>query len=124
MAERVKYYRNYDSGDATYVLGPNGSWIVQEYSYCEWSPPSGYEFAHWNSLSDNSGVSYDPGDEVQGLVMSYPVYAIYRELVIPDIDITYKGSSIATMSASGTLTLDTAGTYCEDDIVITYTKPS
>lgn len=41
-----------------------------------------------------------------------------------DIDISYKGSSIATMDASGTKTLETGGTYCEDDISIVYTKPS
>lgn len=43
---------------------------------------------------------------------------------MPDYDITisYKGSTIATMSSSGTKTLETAGTYCEDDIIIDYTK--
>ena len=40
-----------------------------------------------------------------------------------DIDITYKGASIATMNASGTKTLLTSGKYCEDDIEIDYTKP-
>jgi len=39
-----------------------------------------------------------------------------------DIEIGYKGSTIASMSSSGTLTLDTAGTYCEDDITINYTR--
>lgn len=39
-----------------------------------------------------------------------------------DIEIGYKGSTIASMSSSGTTTLDTAGTYCEDDITITYDK--
>ena len=39
-----------------------------------------------------------------------------------DITIEYKNSTIATMSASGTKTLETAGTYCEDDITINYTK--
>lgn len=40
-----------------------------------------------------------------------------------DVTISYKGSNIATMSASGTKTLETAGTYCEDDIEITYVSP-
>ena len=40
-----------------------------------------------------------------------------------DITISYKGSNIATMSTSGTKTLKTAGTYCEDDIEITYVSP-
>lgn len=41
-----------------------------------------------------------------------------------DVSITYKGASIATMSASGTKTLETGGKFCEDDIDISYTKPS
>lgn len=40
-----------------------------------------------------------------------------------DITVSYKGSNIATMSASGTKILETAGTYCEDDIKITYVSP-
>ncbi len=41
-----------------------------------------------------------------------------------DVNITYKGASIATMDASGTKTLETGGKFCEDDIDISYTKPS
>lgn len=41
-----------------------------------------------------------------------------------DITISYKGSSIATMDATGTKTLLTEGKYCEDDIEIAYVKPS
>lgn len=39
-----------------------------------------------------------------------------------DIAINYKGSSIATMDASGTKTLLTSGKYCEDNISIVYAK--
>lgn len=41
-----------------------------------------------------------------------------------DVAISYKGSQIASMNASGTKTLLTEGKYCEDDIVVQYTKPS
>jgi hypothetical protein len=40
-----------------------------------------------------------------------------------DITISYKGSNIATINASGTKILKTAGTYCEDDIEIIYNSP-
>lgn len=40
-----------------------------------------------------------------------------------DVNITYKGASIATMDASGTKTLETSGKYCEDDIAVVYTDP-
>ena len=40
-----------------------------------------------------------------------------------DITINYKGSSIATMDASGTKTLLTEGKYCEDDIEVVYVSP-
>lgn len=37
-----------------------------------------------------------------------------------DITLSYKGSTIATMSASGSKTIQTAGKYCEDDIGLLY----
>ena len=43
---------------------------------------------------------------------------------MPDVAISYKGSQIASMDASGSKTLLTEGKYCEDDIVVQYTKPS
>lgn len=53
---------------------------------------------------------------------SVTLYSVQQEPV--DVTISYKGSSIATMSASGTKTLETEGKYCEDDITVTYTKPA
>lgn len=41
-----------------------------------------------------------------------------------DVTISYKGSEIASMSATGTKTLLTEAKYCEDDITVAYTKPS
>lgn len=38
-----------------------------------------------------------------------------------DVSIKYKGSEIATLDASGTKTLKTKTTYCEDDITVEYT---
>lgn len=40
-----------------------------------------------------------------------------------DVELTYKGATIGTLSASGTLTMETQGKYCEDDITLTYTSP-
>lgn len=40
-----------------------------------------------------------------------------------DVEVSYKGSTIGSLSASGSLTLETEGKYCEDDIGITYTSP-
>ena len=39
-----------------------------------------------------------------------------------DVEIKYKGTSIATLDASGTKTLKTVWKYCEDDITVSYTK--
>lgn len=41
-----------------------------------------------------------------------------------DVTITYKGNEIATMSATGVKTLLTGAQYCEDDITVSYTKPT
>jgi hypothetical protein len=45
-------------------------------------------------------------------------------LVKDEVEISYKGSVIASMNASGTKTLETAGMYCEGDIEVEYTRPS
>ena len=39
-----------------------------------------------------------------------------------DVEISYKGNTIASMSASGAKTLLTKGKYCEDDINVVYMK--
>lgn len=41
-----------------------------------------------------------------------------------DVEISYKGNEIATMSATGVKTLLTGDMFCEDDIIVSYTKPS
>lgn len=40
-----------------------------------------------------------------------------------DVTIKYKGATIATMDATGSKTLGTAGKYCEGDIAVEYVKP-
>ena len=40
-----------------------------------------------------------------------------------DVEIKYKGASIAALDASGTKTLKTAGKYCEGDVIVEYTDP-
>ena len=39
-----------------------------------------------------------------------------------DVEIKYKGASIATLNETGTKMLKTSGKYCEDDITVSYTK--
>lgn len=41
-----------------------------------------------------------------------------------DITLSYKGSTIAEVSASGTTKLNTKGKFCEDDITLQYVKPT
>lgn len=41
-----------------------------------------------------------------------------------EVDIKYRGNSIATMNASGTKTLGTQNKYCDSDIVVEYTQPA
>lgn len=44
--------------------------------------------------------------------------------VTADITITYNSSEVTTMGDSGTIVLDTAGTFMTDDITIEYNRPS
>ena len=41
---------------------------------------------------------------------------------MPDVEITYNNSTIASLSDSGTEVLETSGTYLTDDITVQYTK--
>ena len=41
-----------------------------------------------------------------------------------DVTLTYKGSTIAEINATGSKTLKTSGKYCEGDIGVSYVKPS
>ena len=41
-----------------------------------------------------------------------------------DVSISYKGNEIASMNATGVKTLLTSALFCEDDITVSYTKPS
>ena len=41
-----------------------------------------------------------------------------------EVEISYKGSNIATMNASGTKTLLTEGKYLEDNVTVEYTRPA
>lgn len=41
-----------------------------------------------------------------------------------DVSVSYKDSVIAEMDGAGSKTLRTAGTYCEDDVVVAYNSPN
>lgn len=43
---------------------------------------------------------------------------------MPDVTIAYKNSTIASITGSGAVSLSTAGRYCEDNIIVNYTKPT
>lgn len=43
---------------------------------------------------------------------------------MPDVSLSYKGSSIGSLSDTGTLTMETAGKYCEANIILSYVRPS
>ena len=119
----VRYYKN-DGSETTYkyTLRNGEPYFVDSVDNLGWSR-EGYNFVEWNTSADGTGTTYPVDYQVPyGTILN--LYAIWEEIPSIDVEITYKGVTIATLSASGTLTLDTAGTYCEDDIVITYTKPS
>lgn len=40
-----------------------------------------------------------------------------------DIELSYKGSVIGSLTGSGSLTMQTSGKYCEDDITLDYIAP-
>lgn len=115
------YLRNYDSSDNTaYSTRTNmmDSSILFTIEECGFSAPAGKAFKEWNDARDGTGTSYQAGTIAS---THESVYAIWESV---DISISYAGSQIATMSSSGTKTLLTEGKYCEDDIVVQYTRYS
>lgn len=128
MAASYTLYRNYSTTDATYLADlfiftfPPITAVEDEMTgdTFDWSR-DGYEFVGWNTARNGSGTSYNAGDTVPSSPTTY--YAIWQESTPTyDVTISYKGSPIATINTSGTTTLNTAGTYCEDDIEVVYTK--
>ena len=111
-------YRNYNSNDNT-ILGVllNGD-LVPTIESTSCPAPEGYRFKEWNTSHNGNGTTYSPGDVAP--VNGY-LYAIWEEIPY-DVTISYNGSVIGGMTSSGTAVLDTAGTYCEDDITIDYTR--
>lgn len=112
----VTFYRNFTVDD-TVTTTYSGIPTVETLG---WDNPNG-SFVEWNTQRDGSGSnSFEPGDAVDayGLVL----YAIWAEPA--DVEISYNGNTIASMSDSGTATLETEGKYCSGNITVSYSKPS
>lgn len=81
---------------------------------------SGYTFKEWNTAADGTGTSYSIGDSVTGSGNKY-MYAIWEEAITP-VSIKLGNTEIATITASGSIILDTAGMFLTDDITIDFTN--
>lgn len=93
---------------------------ISNISGVDWTR-SNYNFVEWNTDSNGNGASCSPGDTIDW--DTYGVcYAIWEEK--HEVTIYYKGSTIASMDASGTKTLNTEGTWVEDDISVEYDRPT
>lgn len=114
----VTYYRNYNSSDDTLIRRANASILSPE--VLGFSPPEGMLFDSWNTQRDGSGTTRHAGDSyVEQTPVLYAIWAVDADVVV-----SYNGSVIASLDASGTKTLLTSGKYCEDDITVAYTAPS
>lgn len=114
------YHRNYNASDNTYVQNGSAGNVVLSPSDVGFTAQTGYEFVEWNSSRDGSGTTIPVGETS----FTDNLYAIWREEAADNVTISYKGSTIATMSASGVKTLLTGDSFCEDDIVVSYTAPT
>lgn len=74
----------------------------------------------WNSHFKGT-FTITGGADAQDLDLITWMEANASEVTI-DLTVSYAGSTILEMSASGTKTLKTAGKYCNSDILINYTK--
>lgn len=116
MAVFLKIYKNVPNDD-TFIEYKEPLAYIPTFESLGWTY-SGHQFEEYNTDSDGSGISYNEGDLARGGVL----YVIW-EAQSSEVTITYKGSAIAEMNASGQKTLTTGGCYCEDDITIEYNRP-
>ena len=116
MAVFLKIYKNVPNDD-TFIEYKEPLAYIPTFESLGWTY-SGHQFEEYNTQSDGSGISYNEGDLARGGVL----YVIW-EAQSSEVTITYKGSAIAEMNASGQKTLTTGGCYCEDDITIEYNRP-
>ncbi len=117
MAVYLKIYKNVPNDD-TYIDYGEPIRYIPTFESLGWTY-SGHQFEEYNTESDGSGVSYNEGDVLSGGEILYVIW----EAQSSEVTITYKGSAIAEMNASGQKTLTTGGYYCEDDITIEYNRP-
>lgn len=86
----------------------------------------------WTTVYNSSGwgnqayrtITISGGNDVTNSTLIAWIEANASQVFPPDITITYNSSEVTTMDDSGTIVLDTAGTFMTDDITIEYTKPS
>lgn len=118
----VTFYRNHSSDDTTSTSDGYMYGIVflspVDTGGSSWAK-SGSTFVEWNTSQDGTGTGYDVGDTVPSAGDYYAQW-----LTSPDITISYNGSIISEISASGTEVLETSGTTCVDDITIEYARPA
>lgn len=131
MAYLADFYYNYPVGTTspsqTTQISTN-TLLPDPITDFSWSVPSGYEFTEWNTSSDGSGYGSNAGEYPNGefymeATISGLIYAIWT-MPPKDVSIQYKNTEIASLSASGTKTIATAGKFCEANLIIEYTKPT
>lgn len=125
----VTYYKNDGSGTTLYCED-DAKHVLDEITTVgavwgetpqNWSR-TGYNFLYWNTAADGSGTSIPAGEIFTG--RDATVYAIWQAVAGDDVVISLGETEITTMTATGTKTLATQGTYVADDITIEYTKPT
>lgn len=126
MAGTTTVYRNYTDSDSTNIelldaLLPPINAVEDAFGETyDWSR-TGYTFLGWNSARDGSGTTYQAGS----MPPSGSYYAQWQAAVVTtDVTISYNGSTITTMNASGTEVLETNGKICAADITVEYNKPT
>lgn len=113
------YFRNWTSTDNTSESIGSVGGVVLTPTEVGFDAPSGKTFVEWNTARDGSGTSVIAG---QTSYVDASLYAIWA--ATPAVEITYNGNTIATMSDTGAKTLLTADSYCENNIVVSYTTPA
>lgn len=121
---QITLYRNATSTDTTLNNSYYSNQNFPSATDLSWSVDSKV-ITEWNTARDGNGSGYSVGSSITfALNDNHGVTTYYAIWGTIDVTITYQGSPIATMSGTGIKTLQTSQTFCEDDIIVSYTKPS
>ncbi len=102
----ITYDANGGTGEmVSGIARPNESYTLPGVGF---TAPEGKQFAHWNTASDDSGVSYEVGGTIEP-AGNMTLYAIWEDVPVTQYQVTFDGNGAQGGSVDA-ITVDAGGT--------------